>query len=105
MILPPLPAGLDWNTNSININGALAVAVANRPVIGSISISGTGFTLSGTGGVGNASFVLLGATNISTPPTNWTRLVTNQFDASGNFNFTNAVNPNSPLSFYLLQLQ
>jgi hypothetical protein len=38
------------------------------------------------------------------PLTNWLRLLTNPFDGSGNFNFTNAMNPNSPQSFYLLQL-
>jgi hypothetical protein len=38
------------------------------------------------------------------PLTNWTRLLTNQFDASGNFNLTNAMVTNSPQNFYLLQL-
>jgi len=55
--------------------------------------------------VANASFYLLGSTNLSTPVSNWTRLLTNQFDNSGNFNFTNGINSNTAQSFYLLQLQ
>jgi hypothetical protein len=42
---------------------------------------------------------------MATPLTNWPRLLTNQFDAAGNFNFTNGINSTSPQSFYLLQLQ
>jgi len=39
----------------------------------------------------------------SAPVTNWTRLLTNQFDSSDNFNFTNGLNTNSPQSFYLFE--
>jgi hypothetical protein len=39
-----------------------------------------------------------------TPLSHWTRLLTNQFDAVGNFNFTNSLSPSSPQNFYLLQL-
>jgi hypothetical protein len=46
---------------------------------------------------------LLGTTNLATPISNWTRLLTNQFDANGNFNFTNAVG-SAAQSFYLLRL-
>jgi hypothetical protein len=38
------------------------------------------------------------------PLTNWTRLLTNQFDGNGNFNFTNPLDPGSAQSFDLLQL-
>jgi hypothetical protein len=34
----------------------------------------------------------------------WTQLLTNQFDASGNFNFTNPPDPGLQQGFYLLQL-
>ena len=105
VILPPLPAGLAWNTNSLSTNGTLSVVVATKPFIASALISGNGFMLTGTGGVADASFYLLGSTNVATPVSNWTRLLTNQFDNSGNFNFTNAINSNNAQSFYLLQLQ
>ena len=80
------------------------MVVNARPVIGNISISAGGLSLSGSGGVAGANFYLLDTTNLVTPLTNWTILSTNQFDTNGNFNFTNTVNTNSPQSFYLLEL-
>lgn len=58
---------------------------------------------SGTGGVANATYYLLVTTNLGTPLTNWLRLLTNQFDASGNFNFTNVPDAGAGQQFYLLQ--
>jgi beta-galactosidase len=103
-ILPPLPAGLGWNTNNLNTSGTLSVVVTTKPVIGSISISGNGLAFNGAGGVGSANFYLLGTTNLVSPLSNWTRLLTNQFDINGNFNFTSSIPPVSPQNFYLLQL-
>jgi autotransporter-associated beta strand protein len=102
--LPTLPFGLAWNTNSLSTSGTISIVLATIPVIRSASISINGITLSGTGGVGSANFYLLGTTNLAAPMTNWTRLLTNQFDSSGDFNFTNGLNTNSPQSFYLLEL-
>ncbi len=101
--LSSLPFGLAWNTDSLNTAGTIAVVLTTTPVIGNISISGSGLGLSGTGGVGNASFYLLGSTNIAAPLSNWTRLLTNQFDGGGNFNFTNATGPNGQ-NYFRLQL-
>jgi len=103
--LPSLPFGLVWDTNSLNTNGTVSVALSTTPVIRSAFILGSGFAFSGTGGIGNANYILLGSTNISTMRTGWTPLVTNQFDANGNFNFTNFINTNVSQGFYMLQLQ
>ena len=43
-------------------------------------------------------------TNLALPLTNWTRLLTNQFDNSGNFNFTNPMDTNALQNYYLLQI-
>jgi len=104
VLLPPLPAGLGWNTSLLNTNGILSVVVLGRPLIASVALGGAGFTFTGTGGVANANFDLLGATNLATPVTNWMRLLSGQFDASGNFNFnvTNPAGANAQM-FYLLQ--
>jgi len=104
LVLPPLPAGLGWNTNSLNTNGTLTVIITIKPVIGSLTFAGNGLSLTGTGGVANANYYLLGASNISTPAVNWLRLLTNQFDANGNFNFniSNAPNTNWPQGYYRL---
>jgi len=104
VILPPLPAGLGWNTNTLNTSGRLSVAVVTKPFVASAAISANGFAFAGTGGVADASFYLLGTTNLAIPLTNWTRLLTNQFDSSGNFNFTNPMSANWPQNFYQLQI-
>jgi len=51
------------------------------------------------------TFYVLTSTNISAPLANWIPVTTNMFDASGNFNVTNAVNSDSPQQFYLLKLK
>ena len=104
-VLPPLPAGLGWNTNALNTNGTLSVVITASPVFGGISVSTAGVALAGGGGVANANFYLLASTNLGVPFSIWTRVLTNQFDSNGNFNFTNATGANAPQIFYLLQLQ
>lgn len=104
LTLPRLPFGLAWNTDSLNSAGKISIVPTTLPVFRSVYVTGGDLALSGTGGVGNANYYLLGSTNLSMPVTNWTRLLTNQFDAGGNFNLTNPLNPGSPQKFYLLQL-
>lgn len=103
--LPPLPFGLKWDTDNLNSAGTISVVLNTTPVIGSISFAGDSLNLSGTGGVGNANFVLLGTTNLAPPANNWTRLLTNQFDRYGNFNFTTNAGTATPQTFYRLELQ
>jgi autotransporter-associated beta strand protein len=104
VILPPLPVGLAWNVNSLNSSGTISVVINTTPVIGTISISGNNLALNGTGGVGSASYYLLASTNLATPLSNWMRLLTNQFDSNGNFNFINTMDTNAPQGYYRLQL-
>ena len=104
VLLPPLPAGLAWNTSALNAAGTLSVMVAPHPVISSVSISGGGLIFNGNSGAGYGNFYVLGSTNLAAPVSNWMRILTNQFDAGGGFNFTNAMNGNLPCGFYLLQL-
>jgi autotransporter-associated beta strand protein len=102
--LPSPPAGLAWDTTALNTNGTIAVVVNSSPVISSVVLSGDGLVVSGTGGVGGADYFVLSATNLDRSVTNWTRLLTNQFDNSGNFIFTNGFLTNSTQGFYMLQL-
>jgi autotransporter-associated beta strand protein len=104
LTLPALSPGLYWVTNTIKTDGTIRVAVETPPVIGTLGMSSGKLILNGTGGITNGTYYILTSTNIALPLTNWTRLLTNQFDGDGNFNFTNAQNPNAPQSFYLLQL-
>jgi fibronectin type 3 domain-containing protein len=75
------------------------------PTISQFTVGSGDFIVSGSGGVPNATNYILVSTNITAPLTNWTRLFTNQFDSSGNFNFTNALDPAGPQLFYRLLMQ
>ncbi len=102
VILPPLPAGLGWNTAALNTNGTLSVIAIAAPRFSNVGISGSGLIMSGTGGPAGTNYYVLSATNLS--PARWTPLATNQFDGAGDFAFTNAVDPALPQTFYRLQL-
>ena len=103
VILPPLSVGLAWNTNALNTNGLLFVVVAANPLFNNVSTSGGALVFRGSGGVGNASYYVLGTTNLSVPLTNWIRFLTNQFDADGNYVFTNTP-ADGEQQFYRLQI-
>jgi fibronectin type 3 domain-containing protein len=75
------------------------------PTITQLTVNGVNFTLSGSGGVPNSTNYILGSTNLTSPLTNWMYLFTNQFDNSGNFNFTNSLVPGEPQFFYRLLMQ
>jgi len=70
---------------------------------GSISNTSNGLVMSGTGGSTNGTYYVLVSTNVALPLNQWTPVATNVFDGSGHFIFTNAINPNSPQVFYLLE--
>lgn len=102
--LPPLPAGLNWDTSNLAVNGTVSVTGTefNPPVL-----SGTNIVLSGTAGSGNAgySYSVLVSTNVALPVSNWTVLSTgNTFDSNGNFDFTNGIDPNSPQQFFMIRV-
>lgn len=97
--LPSLPAGLNWNTNNLSVNGTISVTgqngVFNPPVL-----SGNQLILSGTSGLANGSYSVEVTTNLA-PPITWTVLSSgNTFDASGNFSFTNTVNPAAAQEYF-----
>ena len=59
------------------------------PRITSISISGGQLLMSGYYGPPGGKFTLLSSTDVSLPVSNWTHVVTNQFDTNGYFTVTN----------------
>jgi len=103
LTLPALATNLVWNTSLLNTSGTLSVSAYLAPVIGSAAFAGTNFIVSGSGGIPGWTYYALSATNLAAPV--WTPILTNQFDASGNFTFTDALSPSSPQMFYRLQLQ
>jgi hypothetical protein len=74
------------------------------PIFGGISSTANGLVMSGSGGTTNGTYYVLVSTNVARPWNQWTPVATNLFDGSGNFIFTNAIDPNSPQTFYLLEI-
>jgi len=103
MVLPPLTGNLLWDTNTLNASGSISVVTLSSPAITNILMAGTKLVLSGAGGAADWPFVLLSSTNLLAAQ--WTPLATNQFGLTGGFVFTNLISPNSPPTFYRLQLQ
>ncbi|HEX7469636.1 MAG TPA: hypothetical protein VF437_02720, partial [Verrucomicrobiae bacterium] len=82
----------------------LLVQLQTPPVFGSIIITNGNVILSGTGGTTNVPYYVLASTNIAMPSTNWTRIATNNFTATGGFTYTNVLNLNLPQRFFRLEL-
>jgi hypothetical protein len=99
-IVPATPgAGLKWDTSMLN-SGILSVS---QPLtITNFTLSGTSLVIQGAGGSPGANYVILTSTNIGLPLIQWTPIVTNTFDSSGNFDFTTNINSSLPRQFYLL---
>jgi len=106
-IIPAAPGpNLAWDRSQLAVDGTLKVivAAAGQPRFGSVSLLGTNLLIRGTGGTSGSSYYVLSSTNLVLPRTNWARVATNLFDASGNFNFTNAVDRNAPQRFFIIQV-
>jgi autotransporter-associated beta strand protein len=99
-------AGLVWDTSELASQGILKVAgtTSGAPAIGGVSVAGGNMMFTVTGGTAGATLQVLSSTNLAAPLANWTSVETNQFDASGNFSFTNAVD-DQPQQFYIIQQQ
>ena len=104
VVLPPLHPALAWNTNRLNTAGMVSVVIATQPLLQPVSTSSGGWIFAGTGGVSNAAYYLISATNPLTPLSNWTPVLTNYFDASGNFNFTNRPALSLPQHYFMLEV-
>ncbi len=105
LVIASAPPGYNYSL-STNTPGQVKLVVAPTapPSFGSINVSGTALTLSGSNGPPNGSYYVLTSTNLSLPRGLWEVLATNPFDADGNFSFTNSVDAAPPQKFYLLQL-
>jgi hypothetical protein len=97
--LPPLFAGLAWNTNSLAINGTISVISTVSPTITAISqLPDANFQISGNGLPG-VNYQLLTTTNL-TLPILWLPLTNQTADGSGAFQFIDWNATNFPQQFY-----
>jgi hypothetical protein len=97
-----LPSSVNWQTQYGRTNFTLVVGGAKLQ-FRSLGKWGTNLVFSGSGGSPGSNYVVLTSTNVALRLTNWTPLVTNYFDASGNFGFTNGINPAQAKRFFLLK--
>jgi len=88
------------STNSLPVSAI--VTLTTPPQINSSLVLNGRFILNGSGGTPGHPYHVLASTNVSLPLAQWTPLVTNNFDAYGNFAWTNAMNLSVPQQFYLI---
>jgi hypothetical protein len=91
------------NTGNSSVDLSIASSVKPTPRITHISLSGTTLSITATNGALAGQYVLLGTTNVAKPLSQWTPILTNNFDGSGNLNLsTNIINPALRQGFYIL---
>jgi hypothetical protein len=83
-----------------NVN--LVVTAPTPPAINRFAISGGNFVFSGTNGPANSNYVVLTATNVALPLSQWTPVATNTFSGTGTFSVTNAVSGGK--NFYTIEV-
>ena len=97
------PAGYSIIANT-NTAGQIKLTVQAfvTPTIGNAKIAGGKIIFNGKGSTNDFYYVLT-ATNLALPLSQWTPVVTNQFDANGAYSFTNQVNSAARQNFYRVQ--
>jgi uncharacterized repeat protein (TIGR03803 family) len=95
---------LYFGLDDVSVSSAQPPGIAG---IAGISLSGANLVLNGTGGLSGRTYFVLTGTSLTEPLDQWAPVATNVPGADGNFSITatNAVNPNVPQRFYILQLQ
>ncbi|HOX57735.1 MAG TPA: autotransporter-associated beta strand repeat-containing protein [Candidatus Paceibacterota bacterium] len=102
--LSGLPGGLTWDTTQLQIDGSISVAGgAPPPPIGTVQINGGNFTLSGTGGVEGAGYIVISSPDVTVPLANWTPVASGVYGAGGSFSFTTNVVTGGPTLFFTLK--
>ena len=104
-ITPAPGAGLAWDQSLLGSSGTIRVVAAPVPGIASATLSGTDVIISGTNGTPGQTYYVLSSTNVALPRANWVPIWTNIFGPTGQFSFTNAVNPGIQQRFYQIQTQ
>ena len=98
-----LPGAVSWQSNYGSTNFTL-VAGSGLPQFGTFNLAGTNLIFNGLGGSPGSNYVMLASTNLALPLANWSALTTNTFDSTGQFHYTNHVNPVEPRQFFIFKL-
>ena len=73
-------------------------------IIQTIARTGSQVIINGAGGLAGATYRILTATNLALPLAQWTPVVTNQFNASNAFSYTNVIQPNLRGQYFRVSL-
>ena len=98
-----LPAAVSWLSSYGSTNFTLLVG-SPKPQFGTFNQAGTNLIFNGLGGSPGSNYVVLASTNLALPLANWSALITNIFDVSGQFHYTNHVSPAKPRQFFIFKL-
>ncbi len=88
VLLPQLPAGLEWDVRSLYTTGTLVVYA--RPKLKTY-VLGKSIIIAGEELPAGLQCVLLSTTNLYMPLSSWQRLATNYVGSSGSIAFTNSI--------------
>jgi rhamnogalacturonan endolyase len=96
---------------SVNPNGSTnsspvsaVVTISTPPQINTVQLLNGNFVLHGGGGSQGRPYYVLTSTNLGLPLAQWTPVLTNYFDGSGNFASTNSIPPGIGQNFYLIEI-
>jgi alpha-tubulin suppressor-like RCC1 family protein len=95
----------DYTTRTVPVR--IVGGLPPPPVITGISFSGPNLMLTGTNGLNGEILYTLTSTDLTQPLSQWQSVATNVLSANGSFTITaiNAVTPEEPQQFYILQAQ
>ncbi len=89
------------NMDELSVFGTALPPPPASPMFGALLATAGSLLMSGSNGAPFGNYYVLTATNVSQPVNSWTRMVTNAFDAAGNFSYTKT---NPTPGFFRLQL-
>ena len=101
--------GTSFRALSANTFGAASGTAASVTIVGivftpvitqTIARTANQVIINGTGGLAGATYRILTATNVALPLVEWTPMVTNQFNGSGGFSYTNVIQPNVRAQYF-----
>jgi hypothetical protein len=101
--------GTSFRAISASTFGATSGTAASVTIVGivftptitqTIARAGNQVVINGAGGLAGATYRILTATNLALPLAQWTPIVTNQFNASNAFSYTNVIQPNMRAQYF-----
>jgi hypothetical protein len=91
-------------TDQFGCSSTCSSTLTVSPQFSNSRVEGPDLILSGSGGTSNATYIVLATTNYAAPMLDWAPILTNTFDAYGQFTFTNRIVPSDNQRYFRLLL-